>query len=77
MEVRKVMSAILALYEGKLDFSQYVEANDVIDNYRNEFPETALTDALNIYIEACENYDQPLIDKFANAAYNWLVRNGS
>lgn len=72
MTERDVMQAIVTLYNGVSDFSEYVHCNDVIDNYRTEFPENPLTDMLNRYVEACEEYDQRTIDRVAMYAMDWL-----
>lgn len=65
---RMVMEAIVILYEGVHTFSDYVEANDILDDYRRETPDDAIADLIDIYLCAVENYDDRTVKRIAEYA---------
>lgn len=70
--IKQVMEAIVMLYDGVGDLADYCAANDVLDNYRNENPTDSISDLIDIYLQAAEEYNQKFIDRIAQYAKEWL-----
>lgn len=70
--IKQVMEAIVMLYDGVGDITDYCKANDVLGDYRKENPTDVVADMIDIYLQAAEEYNQKYIDRISQYAKEWL-----
>lgn len=70
--IKQVMEAIVMLYDGVGELTDYCAANDILDAYRLENPDDTISDMIDIYLQAAEEYNQKFIDRIAHYAKEWL-----
>lgn len=70
----EVMGAIVILgTDNTVNFSTIDKCNDILDAFREDFPDDPFSDFIDRFITACYNEDFRMICRCVQSAKDWLL----